>query len=175
MPKRVSAKDFVDDEASVRSCDTSPPASDVDDAEFDIAAEKAREQEEYDEGVKELILQRDLLFQWHIMRAPVPNPVVRVVEWNELEGKRKLINMNTPFGEVMLPITNEHLMPGVLAANAFRNPELKEQTASQCHKVLRAAVRAGRKRTAPTAPRARAAKPRSKKAKKEAGTSTSNA
>lgn len=182
MGKRVSAKDFIDDEADVRSCDTSacesPRASDnefIDDSGVHADLVNAREKEEEAEGIKELILQRDLLFQWHIMRAPVPNPVVRVVEWVGLEGNRKLVNMNTPYGEMMLPIANEHLMPGVLANSAFQNPELKEQSASQCHKVLRAAVRAGRKRVSSSAPRAKRAKPRTKKAKKAAGSSTSDA
>lgn len=130
---------------------------------------------QYEEGVQELILQRDLLFQWHITRAPVPNPLVRVVEWCNVAGERKLVNLNTPYGEIMLPIVKEHLVPGVLTSNGFENIDLKEQTASQCHKVLRAAVRAGRKRTQSSAPRARAAKPRTKRAKKAAGSSTNGA
>lgn len=169
MGKRVQAKDFIDDEASADEIeDTSPGASDAEEEHEEIP-ESADEDEA---AIKELILQRDLLFQWHMTRDPVPNRYVRFVEYKPLPDKRHLIGLNTPHGEIQLPVTMEHTLGGVLNI-AFLNDAMSEQSASKCVAGLRKAVRHGLKKPR-AAPRAKPAVKRAKKARARGG-ATKNA
>ena len=174
MGKRVRAKDFVADEASADEIEDSPHASDVDDADFDLAAQADEEAEEAEAALKEIIKTRDLLFQWHMFRDLVPNQHVRLVEFKPLPDGRKLWSLNTPHGEIQMPIADEHWYGGQ-PGFAFPKLHMPEQSYTKCIGSLRRAISTGRYANGAAAGLAKPAARPTKRRKKAPGKSTKNA
>jgi len=159
IKKRASAQDFLDVEAEASADEieeaSEPGASDGDGEEEEEVEEEIEGSDVGAEAINlELLRQRDLLFQWHLVR---PGRDVRFCEYQQVGGDANMTQVlaNTPHGDLTLTIAKENLVRAALTRGCKLGPleVFPEVTAAQLEKRLRSLAR-GTRRFAPK-PRAR--------------------
>jgi hypothetical protein len=94
-----------------------------------------------DEALRSLIRQRDLLFQWHIVRGARD---VRFAEYKRDDNGNALLLLNTHHGDLVLPVAKENLMAAAMKEKCYEldaSQSLRLTPTLQFEKHLRSCLR----------------------------------